>query len=334
MAVIAYQPHLLYTSMEIFISAEVENVNNFLQITTADKDASPVVECVPNFSEGKNPKTVESIADCYRGKTGVKLLDYTMDADHNRSVITAIGKPEALARAVFDSIKKASELIDLSKHTGGHPRIGAADVIPFIPLHNMEMIDAVSLARSLGKRVGNELGIPVFLYEEAVESENRKNLAAVRCGGFEGLEAKMRLTEWQPDFGPAQPHPTAGACAIGARVPLCAFNINLYTDDLNIAKEIARKIRFSSGGMKCCKAIGVMLKSRNQAQVSMNLTDYTQTAIWQAFEAVQTEAAHYNIGIASSELIGLAPAKALLDCAEHYLKLENFSVNKILDFHI
>ena len=308
-------------------------MNDFLY-TTAPKDTSPIVECVPNFSEGRNIQTIESIADCYRDKADVKLLDYTMDADHNRSVITAIGAPQALAEAVFDSIKRAAELIDLSKHRGGHPRIGAADVIPFVPLRNMDMATAVLIACSLGKRVGEELGIPVFLYEEAANLAERKNLADIRRGGFEGLGSKMHLAEWQPDFGPSQPHPMAGACAIGARLPLCAFNINLRTDNLEIAQEIARKIRFSNGGMKYCKAIGVMLEHRNQAQVSVNLTDYTQTAIWQVFEAVQVEAAQHNIEIAGSELIGLAPAQALLDCAEHYLKLENFSVNKILDFHI
>ena len=293
-----------------------------------------LMECVPNFSAGRNAATVEKLADCYRGKIGVKLLDYTSDPDHNRSVITAVGEPEALLEAVFSSVRVARELIDLRLHEGAHPRVGAADVIPFVPLRGINLQEAVALAETLGKRVAAELDIPVFLYEEAASAFHRRNLADVRRGNFEGLREKLLLPEWQPDFGSSVPHQSAGVAVIGARRPLVAFNINLNTDNLDLARQIAGRVRYSSGGLPCCKAIGVYLAAQNQAQVSMNLTDYTQTGIHHAFELVRLEARRLGVEIAGSELIGLAPAKALLDCAGYYLQLENLSIEKILEQRI
>ena len=292
------------------------------------------VECVPNFSVGRDLLLVEKLADCYRGCTGVKLLDYSADADHNRCVITAAGEPQALCKAVFNSIKIAVDNIDLNKHHGGHPRIGAADVIPFVPLFNMEMQEVVELSRQLGKLVGEELRFPVFLYEQSATSENRMNLAEVRKGGFEGLASKLRQSDWQPDFGPPVPHTSAGACAIGARKILCAFNVNLRTDDVNIARQIAGKVREKNGGLPSCKALGLMLESGQTVQVSMNLTDYTQTGLHQAFEQVCVEAEKLGVEVASSELIGLAPLAALNDSLRYYMKLDNLTPGKILDFKL
>ena len=295
------------------------------------KTVHKILETVPNFSEGRNAETVERIADCFRGVPGVKLLDYSSDADHNRTVVTAAGEPAALLEAVVNAAGAACARIDLTKHTGQHPRIGAVDVIPFIPIQNVSEAEALALAREAGAEIAARYGIPVFFYEKSAAAPHRANLSEIRKGQFEGLAEKMRDARWRPDCGPAAPHPTAGVTAVGVRAPLIAFNVNLETSRLDIAAEIARRVRHSSGGLPCVKAMGVELKQRGQAQVSMNLTDYTQTSIYTVFERVKAEAERLGVNVASSELIGLMPLQALAAAAASYLKLESFSVSRILE---
>ena len=290
-----------------------------------------IMECVPNFSEGRDKAKVEQIADAFRGREGVKLLDYSSDADHNRSVITVVGEPEALKTAVIDAIGRAVELIDLTQHSGQHPRMGAVDVVPFIPIRNVTMEEAVALSKEVAEAVGNQFQLPVFLYEKSATAIHRENLATVRKGEFEGLHEKMLLPEWVPDFGPYAPHPTAGAVAIGARMPLVAYNVNLGTADLEIATAIAKKVRFVGGGLRYCKAMGVTLEERGITQVSMNLTDYTKTAIYRAHELVRIEAQRYGVPVVGAEVIGLVPMEALVDAAAYYLGLENFSMSQVLE---
>jgi glutamate formiminotransferase len=290
-----------------------------------------IMECVPNFSEGRERETIEKITGAFRAKSGVKLLDYSSDADHNRMVVTAIGEPEALKEATLEAIGAAVELIDLNKHSGQHPRMGAADVVPFIPIRACTMDEAVALSKEVGESVAERYDVPVFLYERSASAPHRANLANVRKGGFEGLDEKMRSAEWIPDFGNRRKHPTAGAVAIGARRPLVAYNVNLGTDCLSIADRIAKKVRFSGGGLRYCKAMGVALQSKGIVQVSMNLTDYTQTSLYQAFEMVRIEARRYGVSVTGSEIIGLAPMAALADTAAYYLGLENFSADRILE---
>lgn len=290
-----------------------------------------IMECVPNFSEGRDKAKVEQIADAFRGKEGVKLLDYSSDADHNRSVITVVGEPEALKTAVIDAVGRAVKLIDLTQHSGQHPRMGAVDVVPFIPIRNVTMEAAVALSKEVAEAVGNQFQLPVFLYEKSATATHRENLATVRKGEFEGLHEKMLLPEWVPDFGPYAPHPTAGAVAIGARMPLVAYNVNLGTDNLEIATAIAKKVRFVGGGLRYCKAMGVTLEERGITQVSMNLTDYTKTAIYRAHELVRIEAQRYGVSVVGAEVIGLVPMEALVDAAAYYLGLENFSMSQVLE---
>ncbi|MDD3980408.1 MAG: glutamate formimidoyltransferase [Proteiniphilum sp.] len=290
-----------------------------------------IMECVPNFSEGRDKAKVEQIADAFRGREGVKLLDYSSDADHNRSVITVVGEPEALKAAVIDAVGRAVVLIDLTRHNGQHPRMGAVDVVPFIPIRNVTMEEAVALSKEVAEAVGKQFHLPVFLYEKSATATHRENLATVRKGEFEGLQEKMLLPEWQPDFGPAAPHPTAGAVAIGARMPLVAYNVNLGTDNLEIATAIAKKVRFVGGGLRYCKAMGVTLGERGITQVSMNLTDFTKTAIYRAHELVRIEAQRYGVPVVGAEVIGLVPMEALVDAAAYYLGLENFSMSQVLE---
>ena len=282
-----------------------------------------LIECVPNYSEGRDEKKIDQIVECFRAKAGVRLLDYQTDPNHNRLVVTVIGEPEPLRDAVIASFGKAVELIDMTKHEGQHPRMGAVDVVPFIPCRASTVEDADRLAREVGEVVGSKLGIPVFLYEDSASAPHRQNLASIRKGQFEGMPEKLKDTDqWTPDYGPVgRIHPTAGVVAIGARMPLVAFNINLNTADLEIANEIAKKIRFINGGYRFIKAIGVDLSDRKMAQVSMNLVNYQKTAVYRAFEAVKMEAARYGVGIVESEVVGLLPMEALIDCAEYYLQI-------------
>jgi len=290
-----------------------------------------IMECVPNFSEGRDLAKVEKIVDAFRGKEGVKLLDYSSDKDHNRTVVTVIGEIEPLGDAVIEAIGIAAQLIDLTRHQGEHPRMGAADVVPFIPIKNCTVQEADALAKRVGKEAAERFQIPSFLYEKSATAPHRENLAAIRKGQFEGMFEKMKLPEWKPDFGPDAPHPTAGVFAVGARMPLVAFNVNLDTPNLQIAKDIAARVRHSSGGYAFIKALGVMLEERHIAQVSMNLTDYTHTAVYRAYEAVKMEARRYGVNVVGTEIIGMVPMAALIDCAEYYLQVENFSMKQVLE---
>ena len=290
-----------------------------------------IMECVPNFSEGRDLQKIDKIVAPFRGKQGVKLLDYSNDEDHNRLVVTVVGEPEPLRDAVLEAIGVAVELIDLNHHQGQHPRMGAVDVVPFIPIRNVTMEEAVALSKEVGKEVAKRYNLPVFLYEKSASAPHRENLAAVRKGEFEGMAEKIKQTEWHPDFGLAERHPTAGTVAIGARMPLVAYNINLNTPSLEIAHDIAKKIRFIGGGLRYCKAMGVELKDRGITQVSINMTDYTRTALYRAFELVRVEARRYGVSIVGSEIIGLVPMEALIDTASYYLGLENFSMEQVLE---
>lgn len=293
-----------------------------------------IMECVPNFSEGRDLEKIDKIVNPFRGNEGVKLLDYSNDIDHNRLVVTVVGQPEALKEAVIEAIGIAVELIDLNHHQGQHPRMGAADVVPFIPIKGCTMDDAIALSREVGATVAERYNLPVFLYEKSASEPHRENLAAVRKGEFEGMAEKIKLPEWHPDFGPAERHPTAGAVAIGARMPLVAYNINLDTPSLEIAHGIAKKIRFIGGGLRYCKAMGVELKERGITQVSINMTDYTKTALYQAMEMVRFEARRYGVNVVGSEIIGLVPMAALIDTSAYYLGLENFSMQQVLEARI
>ena len=293
-----------------------------------------IVECIPNFSEGCNSKSLEALAGVSKSIPGVTLLDYSADANHNRSVFTLIGDPAGIAEVAFELCKKASELIDMTKHTGEHPRMGATDVIPFVPIRDVTIEECIDISKQVAKRIWLELAIPSILYEYSASAPSRRNLADVRKGEFEGMPEKLLRSEWEPDFGERKIHPTAGITAIGARPPLIAFNVNLDTSDLEIAKMIAKKIRGSLGGFEACKAIGVMLTDRNIAQVSMNFVDTEITPLYEAFDAITHEAKHFGVEILGSELIGLASAKALIDCTEHYLQIENFDyTNQVLENH-
>jgi len=291
-----------------------------------------IVECIPNFSEGKNKEVIDRIVGKIKKVKGVKLLDVESDADHNRSVVTFLGEPEAAAEAAFLATKKASELIDLNKHKGEHPRIGATDVIPFVPISNVTMEECIELAKKVGKRIASELKIPVYLYEAAATRQECINLADIRKGEYEGLRKDIETDpRRKPDFGPSKFHPTAGATVVGAREPLIAFNVNLGTGDIEIAKKIAKTVRFSSGGLKCVKAKGFEIKKRGIVQVSMNLTNYRETSISKAFEVVKREADRYGVPIIGSEIIGLVPLDAMVDVADFHLKLENFKKRQILE---
>lgn len=290
-----------------------------------------IVECVPNFSEGRDLNKVEKILDVFRGKREVKLLDYSSDEDHNRTVVTVVGEPEALKMAVIEAVGIAVELIDLNSHVGQHPRMGAVDVIPFIPIRNVTIEQADFLAKEVAKEASEKFGLPFFLYEKSATSSHRENLASIRKGQFEGMADKMKDDMWKPDFGPSTIHPTAGVTAIGARMPLVAYNVNLSTNNIDIANRIAKNVRHLSGGFRYVKAIGIELDDRGIVQVSMNLTDYTKTSIYRVFETIKMEAARYGVNIVGSEIVGLVPLQALVDSVDYYLRLENFNIDQVLE---
>jgi len=294
-----------------------------------------IVECVPNFSEGRNRATMQALIEAVTSTAGVALLDHSMDPDHHRAVLTFCGTPKAIVEAAFRTIRIATDLIDLRKHVGAHPRVGATDVVPFIPIRGTTMQDCVQLATQLGEKVGRELEIPVFLYERAAAHADHAPLEAIRRGGLKGLAFRMASNQdWTPDFGPPRLHQSAGAIAIGARPPLVAYNVNLRSTDVDAARSIARSIRHSSGGLAHLKAIGVDLRSRGMVQVAMNLTNYQITLIHTAFQAVKTEAEKRGIEVAGSELIGLVPQVALDQAAAASVKLDRFDSSQILETRI
>ena len=294
-----------------------------------------IIEFIPNFSEGRNEEVINALVNTARNIPGAALLDYSSDRSHNRSVFTLAGSPEGIAEAAFRLCKTASEKIDMRKHRGEHPRMGASDVFPFVPVREATIDECVLLSKQVAQRIWKKLEIPSFLYEYSATRPERSNLAVVRKGQFEGMPDKLLKEEWAPDYGERKIHPTAGITAIGARLPLIAYNITLGSPDINIANSIAKTIRGSSGGYQYCKAIGVMLEERKLAQVSINLVNHTGTPIYRVFEAVRSEAKRWGVSIVSSEIIGLTPAKALVDCAEYYLQLENFdSERQVLENHL
>src|SRR5262252_9253258 len=294
-----------------------------------------LVECVPNFSEGRRPEVVDQILDAIAAIPGVTLLDREMDPDHNRSVLTFAGEAEPVMEAAFRAIAKAAELIDLNVHRGQHPRMGATDVVPFVPVESVTLDDCAELARSLGRRVGEELSIPVFLYEAAASSSARSSLADVRRGEFEGLrDAIGRDPARKPDFGPEKIHATAGATAIGARRFLVAFNANLNTADVRVAKAVAAAIREQSGGLKNVRALGFSIEGGRRAQVSMNLVNTEATPIHRVLALVRDEAARHGAAIAGCEVVGLIPEAAMLDAATHALQLENFRRDQVLELRL
>ncbi len=293
-----------------------------------------VLECVPNISEGRDPKRLREILACLDRFVAVKCLNVSSDADHNRSVITLLGPPEEISAAMFALALSAIERIDMRSHRGSHPRMGAVDVVPFVPIREMEMAEAVEIAHAFGKRLGEAAGIPIYFYEEAALREERRNLANVRKGQYEGLAEKLRRPEGQPDAGPRVFNPKSGATIVGARFPLIAFNVNLNTREKAIADAIARAVRFKTGGFKAVKAMGVALKEKQRVQVSMNLVNFRETPIHRVVETIRFEAARYGVSIEACELIGLAPLAALEEVIRFYLQIPEFSVDQIIETHL
>ncbi len=290
-----------------------------------------IVECIPNFSEGREKEKIERIIDVFRGVDGVKLLDYSSDADHNRTVVTVVGNPEALENAIIAMAERVYESIDMTTHSGEHPRMGALDVVPFVPIQDVTMEECVEIANRIGKTIGEKFNIPVYLYEKAATAPHRENLATVRKGQYEGFFTKIKEDMWRPDYGPQEVNVKGGCLAVSARQPLVAFNVNLGTDKIEIADKIAKTVRHLGGGLRYVKAMGVKLEDRNIAQVSMNLVNYEKTAVYRAFEMVKMEAQRYGVPVVGSEVIGLVPMAALINSAEYYLQIENFSMDQILE---
>jgi len=290
-----------------------------------------IVECIPNFSEGRNKEIIEKIVDAVRNTEGIKLLDYSSDTDHNRTVVTFFGTPEKVEEAILAMASRVYENIDMTKHEGAHPRMGALDVVPFVPVSEVTMDECVALAKRVGSEIASKFDVPVYLYEKAASAPHRENLATVRKGQYEGFFEKIKEDKWVPDYGKAVVNLKGGCVAIGARVPLVAFNVNLGTDNLEIADKIAKTVRNLGGGLRFVKAMGVKLEERNIVQISMNLVNYEKTAVYRAHEMVKMEALRYGVPVVGSEVIGLVPMKALIDCAEYYLQIENFDISQILE---
>ena len=294
-----------------------------------------IVECIPNFSEGRRPEVVGQIVAAIKSVPGAVLLDHESDADHNRSVVTFVAEPDRVVDAAIAAAKKAAELIDLNKHSGEHPRMGATDVIPFVPISGVTMDECIQLARVCGERMWSELGIPVYLYEKAANRPERENLATVRKGQFEGIRDEIATNDARrPDYGEARVHPTAGITAVGARPPLIAYNVNLGTSDIEVANKIARAVRHQTGGLRYVKALGFELKDRGIVQVSMNMVNYEGTPLFRAFEMIKREAERYGVAVVGSEIVGLVPQRALNAVADFYLQLEKFTDDQILEHRL
>ncbi|MDX9787555.1 MAG: glutamate formimidoyltransferase [Desulfobacterales bacterium] len=293
-----------------------------------------LMECVPNFSEGRDLEKIDRIVAPFRGKPKVKLLDYQRDEDHNRLVVTVIGEPDALKICLLDAVAQAISLIDMRAHRGQHPRMGAVDVVPFVPIRNMSMAEAVDFSKQVGKELADRFSLPVFLYEASAANPARSNLADIRKGEFEKMPEKLTMDAWKPDFGPVAVHPTAGVTAVGARNPLVAFNVFLTTQDIAIARKIAKAVRHKDGGLRFCKAMGVAVEARRQVQVSMNMTDFSQTPLYRVLELIRAEAKRFGVTVSGSEIVGLVPMAALTNCAAYYLGLEHFSLAQVMETHL
>ena len=291
----------------------------------------PIIESIPNVSEGRRPDVIAALAEAVRRAPGVRLLDHSSDPSHNRSVFSLAGDAAGVEAAILALAEVAIGAIDLRTHQGEHPRLGAVDVVPFVPIEDATMADCVALAQRVGAALASKFDLPIYLYEEASTLPHRRNLEDIRRGEFEGLAAKMASDGWKPDFGPATPHPSAGATVVGARMPLIAYNINLNTDRVDVAKKIAAAIRHSSGGLRYVKAMGLLLDDRKLAQVSMNLTNYEKTPMFRVFEMVKREAERYGVSILESEIVGLVPAAAPTRSAEFYLQIGNFDDDQVLE---
>ena len=292
-----------------------------------------LLECVPNISEGRDQEKIASIAAEVKKHKGVKLLDFSSDKDHHRSVFTFVGEPEAIKDAAFSLAMRAIDLIDMKEHKGGHPRLGAVDVVPFVPIQGVKMEEAVQIAHEFGKGLGRR-GIPIFFYEEAATQAERKDLPSIRKGEYEGLQEKLKDPRWKPDEGPDQFNPKSGATIVGARFPLIAYNVNLKTMDLSLAKEIAKKVRFKDGGFPHVRAMGVDLKEKRLVQVSMNLTNYRVTNIPKVYEFIKREAFEKGVEIEGSEVVGLIPLGALEGVAQNYLQYPQFSIRQVIEQRI
>jgi glutamate formiminotransferase len=290
-----------------------------------------IIESVPNVSEGRRGDVIEEAVAALKSQGGVRVLDVQSDKDHNRSVLTLVGDFDSLKGGLLRLFEVAIARIDLRTHKGEHPRMGAVDVVPFIPIEGVTMAECVALAREVAQAVAERFALPVYLYEEAATAPHRRNLEEVRRGQFEGLSEKMKDPLWAPDFGPRAPHPSAGATVMGARMPLIAYNINLGTSNVEIAKRIAKSIRQSGGGYRYVKAMGVMLEERRVAQVSINMTDYQKTPLHRVFLTVKAEAERFGVSVIGSEIVGLVPSQALIDAADHFLRLEDFEPSQILE---
>lgn len=292
-----------------------------------------IIQAIPNFSEGRDKEKIEKIVDSVRNTNEVKLVDYSSDESHNRSVVTLLGSPEGIVDALYNLAKATCEHIDMSNHEGGHPRMGALDVVPLVPVKGLTMDETVEYARQVGEKIGN-LGVPVYLYEYAAQKDDRKNLANVRKGQYEGFFEKIKDENWKPDFGPNQMNQKSGATAVSAREHLIAFNVNLSTSDLSIADRIAKKVRHIGGGLRFVKAMGILLEDRNIAQVSMNLVNYKKSSIYSVVELIKIEAKRYGVNVIGTEVIGLVPMDALVQSAEYYLQIEDFKDSQILEYRL
>ena len=296
-----------------------------------------LIECIPNFSVSNevDPVVYQGLVDVANSVPGCTLLNVQTDGSHNRCVFTLVGSPEGIEEVAFQLCKKATETIDMTKHVGQHPRMGATDVIPFVPTMDVTLQECIDLSKRVAQRIWDELQVPSFLYEDSATRPERRNLAKCRKGQFEGMPEKLLDPDWAPDYGERKIHPTAGITAIGARMPLIAFNCNLATSDVEIAKKIAKVIRGSSGGFRSCKAMGFMLEDRGIAQVSMNMVNYEDTPLYLAYEMIKSLAERYGTQVIESEIVGLTPAKALIDCAEFYLKAKDFDCKKqVMEYHL
>ncbi len=289
-----------------------------------------IIECVPNYSEGRNLEVIEKIVDCFRAKKNIKLLDYSSDYDHNRMVVTVVGKKDELKEAVLKSVEVARDNIDLRNHVGEHPRMGAVDVIPFIPIKNVTMQECVDLSKEVASEMYSRFGVPSFLYENSAVLECKRNLADLRRGEFENMREKLKTNDYTPDYG-KDLHESYGISAVGARDFLIAYNINLDCDDIEIANAIAKRVRYSSGGLRYVKAIGIKIDKKGLVQVSMNCTNYRKTSLYTIFEMVKMEAKRYGVNIIESEVIGLMPMEALVDVAKYYLRIDDFDYDRVIE---